>query len=184
MKIERRSLLDKVESAGGNRTIKGTAVRFNVDNLVWEDSYGKYYEMVKAGAFDSCDLSDVVLRYNHDDSVPVLARTTNGTLRLHVDDTALTIEADLADTSVGNDIFKLVEQGLVAGLSMGFIVEDDYYENNRRTIYRIGKLFEISIVDQPAYSNTDVEVLQRNFKKCLQEQQDKKRKHLILRTRL
>lgn len=184
MEIEYRSLLDKVEGTGGTRSIKGTAVRFNVDNLVWDDGDYKFYEMVKAGAFDSCDLSDVLLRYNHDDSVPVLARSTNGTLRLNIDDKALTIEADLADTSVGNDIFKLVEQGMVAGLSMGFIVEDDYYENNRRTIYRISRLIEVSIVDQPAYSNTDVEVLQRNFKKYLQEQQDKKRKLLILRARL
>ena len=189
-KIEYRSELDSVESVPASesqRTIKGTAVRFNVDNLVFEDCDGvKYYECIKSGAFDGCDFSNTLLRYNHDDSVPVLARVSNGSLRINVDDIAMTIEADIADTNTGNDVYKLVEQGLVAGLSLGFVCDIDDYEGSRRVIYKIKKLVEISIVDTPAYTNTDVEVLKRSYENAIREaeEKDRKRKLLILRTRL
>ena len=34
-----------------------------------------YTELIAKGAFDDADMSDVVLRYNHNDSFMVLART-------------------------------------------------------------------------------------------------------------
>jgi len=56
--------------------IKGYAVVFNSP-----ETYG-YTEVIDSRALDETDMSDVVLRYNHNDSFMVLARTRNKSLQL------------------------------------------------------------------------------------------------------
>ena len=55
-----------------SRTVEGLAVVFNRDaNLGW------FTEEIDPRAFDNADMSDVVLNFNHDDSL-LLAGTRNG----------------------------------------------------------------------------------------------------------
>lgn len=56
--------------------IKGYAVVFNSP-----ETYG-YTEVISDKALDEADMSDVVLRYNHNDNFMVLARTRNNSLKL------------------------------------------------------------------------------------------------------
>ena len=63
--------------------IKGYAAVFNSP-----ETYG-YTEVLAPTAFDEADMKDVVLRYNHEDTFMVLARTRNGSLKLNVDSTGL-----------------------------------------------------------------------------------------------
>ena len=63
--------------------IKGYAVVFNSP-----ETYG-YTEVIDSHALDETDMSDVVLRYNHNDSFMVLARTRNHSLNLEKDDKGL-----------------------------------------------------------------------------------------------
>ena len=135
--------------------IKGYAAVFNSP-----ETYG-YTELIAPTAFDEADLSDVVLRYNHEDTFMVLARTRNKSLQLEVDNKGLYMDAVLQDDIQSHkDIFNAIKSGLIDKQSFAFVVdEDEYdYDTDTRTITKIGKVFDVSVVDQPFYNATDVSV--------------------------
>lgn len=135
--------------------IKGYAAVFNSP-----ETYD-YTEVIAPTAFDNADMSDVVLRYNHNDSFMVLARTRNKSLKLDVDKKGLFMDATLQDDiQAHKDVFNAIQSELIDKQSFAFTVEeDDYnYETDTRTITKIGKLFDVSVVDQPFYNATDVSV--------------------------
>lgn len=139
----------------GKMEIKGYAAVFNSP-----ETYG-YTEVIAPTAFDGADMSDVVLRYNHNDSFMVLARTRNKSLKLEVDEKGLFMDATLQDDITEHrNIFNAVKSELIDKQSFAFTVdEDEYdYETDTRTITKIGKLFDVSVVDQPFYNATDVSV--------------------------
>lgn len=124
-----------------------------------------YTEVIAKGAFDEADMSDVVLRYNHDDSFMVLARTRNKSLNLSIDDKGLYMDAVLQnDITEHKNIYNAIKSGLIDKQSFAFTVEeDDYdYDTDTRTIKRIGKVFDVSVVDQPFYNDTDVSIASKN----------------------
>lgn len=139
--------------------IKGYAVVFNSP-----ETYG-YTEIISKNALDNAKMDDVVLRYNHNDSFMVLARTRNGSLKLNKDDKGLFMDAILQDNITEHkDIFNAIKSGLIDKQSFAFTVEEDEYdyESDTRTITKIGKLFDVSVVDQPFYNATDVSVASKN----------------------
>ena len=144
------------EAEDNKMEIKGYAVVFNSP-----ETYYGYTEVIAPTAFDEADMTDVVLRYNHNDSYIVLARTRNKSLKLETDSTGLCIDAVLQnDISDHKDIYNAIKTQLIDKQSFGFTVEEDEYdyESDTRTITKIGKLFDVSVVDQPFYNNTDVSV--------------------------
>lgn len=139
--------------------IKGYAVVFNSP-----ETYG-YTEIISEKALDEADMSDVVLRYNHNDSFMVLARTRNKSLKLEKDEKGLMIDATLQnDITEHKNIFNAIKSGLIDKQSFAFTVEEDEYdyETDTRTITKIGKLFDVSVVDQPFYNATDVSIASKN----------------------
>lgn len=139
----------------GKMEIKGYAAVFNSP-----ETYS-YTEVIAPTAFDEADMSDVVLRYNHNDTFMVLARTRNNSLKLNVDGTGLYMDAQLQDDITDHrNIFNAIKSGLIDKQSFAFVVaEDDYdYDTDTRTIKKIGKVFDVSVVDQPFYNATDVSV--------------------------
>ena len=139
--------------------LKGYAVVFNSP-----ETYG-YTEVIDEHALDDADMSDVVLRYNHDESFMVLARTRNNSLKLSVDEKGLFMDATLQDNITEHkNIYNAVDSGLIDKQSFAFTVEEDEYdyETDTRTITKIGKLFDVSVVDQPFYNATDVSVASKN----------------------
>lgn len=135
--------------------IKGYAAVFNSP-----ETYG-YTEIIAPTAFDEADMSDVVLRYNHNDSFMVLARTRNKSLKLDVDEKGLYMDATLQDDITEHrDIFNAIKSELIDKQSFAFTVDEDTYDydTDTRTITKIGKLFDVSVVDQPFYNATDVSV--------------------------
>ena len=139
--------------------IKGYAVVFNSP-----ETYG-YTEVISDKALDEADMSDVVLRYNHNDNFMVLARTRNNSLKLKKDEKGLFMEATLQDNITEHrNIFNAIDSGLIDKQSFAFTVEEDEYdyETDTRTITKIGKLFDVSVVDQPFYNATDVSVASKN----------------------
>lgn len=135
--------------------IKGYAAVFNSP-----ETYG-YTEVIAPTAFDSADMKDVVLRYNHEDTFMVLARTRNGSLKLNTDEKGLFMEATLQDDIQSHkDIFNAIKSGLIDKQSFAFVVDEDNYDydTDTRTITKIGKVFDVSVVDQPFYNATDVSV--------------------------
>lgn len=155
--IRKRDIQLRASSAEDNKMeIKGYAVVFNSP-----ETYYGYTEVIAPTAFDEADMSDVVLRYNHNDSFIILARTRNKSLKLDTDGTGLSIDAFLQeDISDHRNIFNAIKTQLIDKQSFGFTVEEDEYdyESDTRTITKIGKLFDVSVVDQPFYNGTDVSV--------------------------
>ncbi len=143
------------DTEDGNMTIRGYAAVFNSP-----ETYS-YTEVIDKKAFDEANMSDVVLRYNHNDSFMVLARTRNKSLNLSVDEKGLLMDARLQnDITEHRNIFNAIKSGLIDKQSFAFTVdEDDYdYDTDTRTIKRIGKVFDVSVVDQPFYNATDVSI--------------------------
>ena len=77
------------------------------------DISGSYIEIVKRGALDGADLSDVRLLVGHDASRIPLARTPK-TMSLTVDDDGLAMRAVLPDTEAGREAYEAVERGDMA----------------------------------------------------------------------
>lgn len=154
--------------------IKGYAVVFNSP-----ETYG-YTEVIDKHALDECDMSDVVLRYNHNDTFIVLSRTRNGSLSLNIDDTGLMMHAYLQDNITDHrNIYNAVESGLIDKQSFGFtVLEDSYdYDTDTRTILKIGKLYDVSVVDQPFYNATDVSVARNQNDDFMERRSQLRKEH-------
>lgn len=142
-------------------------------------------ENIDRKAFEECDMSDCVLKYNHNDSCLILARTRNKSLELIVDNIGLKIRAKLIDTTNNRDIYKMVNERLLDKMSFAFKVEKQKwdYETDVRTILKFSKIFDVSIVDFPAYEDTEIFARDKNG----YEQEKRKYKNLKiekLRTKL
>ena len=124
------------------------------------DIGGSYTEVIRAGALDAADLTDVRLLVNHDATRIPLARTPR-TMQLEVTPAGLTMKATLPDTEAGRELYEAVKRGDLSGMSFAFTVPagGDEYDpaTNTRTITQIGKLYECSVVSFPAYPQTSVE---------------------------
>lgn len=127
---------------------------------VIHETFGDYTEVIKRGALDHADLSDIRLLYNHDLSKIPLARTPK-TMQLRSDPAGLTIDATLPETEDGRSVYQAVKRGDLSGMSFAFKVPTDGSQfdtkTNTRTITKIEKVYECSIVPFPAYAQTSVE---------------------------
>ena len=135
--------------------IEGYAAVYNeLADLGW------FKEIITQGAFDGADMSDCSLKYNHDSRFMSLARTRNNSLMLIPDDKGLKIKAKLIDTTNNRDIYTMIKEGMLDKMSFGFIVsekeEEWNYETDTRTIKKFEKIFDVSIVEEPAYEGTSV----------------------------
>ena len=149
----------RTEETDDKMEIKGYAVVFNSP-----ETYG-YTEVIDEHALDNADMSDVVLRYNHNDTFMVLARTRNKSLNLNVDEKGLFMDATLQnDITEHRNIYNAIKSGLIDKQSFAFTIdEDEYdYDTDTRTITKIGKLYDVSVVDQPFYNATDVSLASKN----------------------
>lgn len=133
--------------------VEGYAVVFNK-----QTDLGWCKETIDSRAFDDCDMSDVSLKYEHSNSFLTLARTRNKSLELEVDEKGLKIRAKLIDTTQNKDIYKMIKEGLLDKMSFGFKVRKSEwnYETDERRILEFEKLYEVSIVNEPAYEDTEV----------------------------
>ena len=139
-----------------------------------------YTEVIAPTAFDEADMSDVVLRYNHNDSFMVLARTRNKSLQLNVDEKGLFMNATLQDDITEHrDIFNAIKSELIDKQSFAFTVEEDTYDydTDTRTITKIGKLFDVSVVDQPFYNATDVSIARNQNNEMLEIRNRLRKEH-------
>lgn len=149
----------------GERYLEGYASVFEQRSKPIFENNRLFYEVIGRSAFDEAlqreDLN-VVLTFNHQRD-KVIARTKSGTLQLSTDEIGLRFRATVPNTTLGNDIYELVSRGDLFENSFAFIVRkgDDEWTtdeqgNNIRTINRITKLYDVSVVVDGAYANTDV----------------------------
>lgn len=170
--------------------VEGRAIVYDSPTVMYEIDGVKYYEVIARGALDGADLTDVPFKYNHSDSVMIMARTRNKTLELIPDDQGLLIRANLANTTAGRDLYELIRRGDIDKMSFAFtVLEASYNRDTRtRTISKFKRIWDVSAVDIPAYQNTSISA--RSFFEAEAERERKAlenaelRKKLILRTYL
>lgn len=154
------SIEHRQDDDGGKMVIEGYAAVFDDETLIGDEEWG-FYESIERGAFDGANMKDVPLKYNHCDAVPILARTRNKSLELKVDDKGLFIHAELLDTQDNIDMYKRIKAGLIDKMSFAFTVrkEGETWEKGkipRRSIKQFDRIFDVSVVDTPAYENTSI----------------------------
>ena len=143
----------------------GRAAVFRQRTWIGGADFG-FVEEVAPSAFDRSLADrdhDVVFVFNHDTSL-LLARRSNGTLRLSTDAGGLLVEASLADTTAGRDLRVLLGRGDIDGMSFAFSVRADRWSRlpaddpqfpgqELRTILDVD-LWDVSPVTLPAYAGT------------------------------
>jgi HK97 family phage prohead protease len=115
-----------------------------------------FKETIERGAFDSADVRDVILNYNH--TGKVVARTRNKTLQLAVDDQGLFVRARLDGTEEGRRLFEEIKGGYLDKMSFAFSIREDEFDKQTRTrkIQKIERLYDVSVVSLPAYDDTSI----------------------------
>lgn len=165
---EYRSMTMAVRAANASgpdaMIVEGYATTFNQPYTLYEGRYYKVIEQIDPHAFDECDMSDVIMQYDHEGRV--FARNKNGTLQLEVDSTGLKIIADLSGTEIGRQLYQEIKGGYTDKMSFGFVVAEDEkvytddLENDvktcERTVIKIKKLYDVSAVSLPANDMTSI----------------------------
>ena len=141
--------------------LEGYAIVFDQETLIGDKEKG-FIESIDRNALKNANMKDVPMKYNHDDSFLIIARTRNNSLRLIVDDIGLKVHAELIDTDSNKDIYKMVKAGLLDKMSFAFTVSSQKIDRSgdipKRTITGIDRLYDVSIVDLPAYDQTSIVV--------------------------
>ncbi len=134
-----------------------------------------FYEVIERSAFDSVLASsdlDVVLTYQHNRNEPLarLNKSKNvNSLELSVDEFGLKFRATLNNSTVSNDTYERVKSGDLFECSFVFTVSKDNErwvtegEDTVRYISEVSGLYDVSVVVDGAYANTDLEVAERSY---------------------
>jgi uncharacterized protein len=175
--IERRTVdvtMTVEKRADESPRIKGHAAVFNTlsQNLGW------YREMIAPGAFaEAVKSDDVRALWNHNPD-HVLGRNKANTLILSEDERGLAIEIIPPDTQLARDLAISIERGDITQMSFAFSVRpngdswgQDDEGNDVRTLTNV-RLYDVSPVTYPAYTETDVAVRSFNDWKKTQEKPD------------
>lgn len=181
-----------VENDEGKMIIEGYAITYDQPATHEYGNY-KFTETIKRGSLDTTDMKDVPLRYNHNDTWIIIARTRNNSLLLIKDDVGLKIRAELIDTQSNIDIYKSIKAGLIDKMSFAFDVADKgdmwtYGQNETfREVTNINRLYDVSVVDTPFYDTTSVyarsvELLESN--KAQLESFDLRKRKLVMEMEL
>lgn len=130
----------------------------------WSPLYGRFRERIAPGFFDEAmGRDDVRALFNHDTNL-LLGRSKSGTLKLRSDEKGLHGEIDpIPQTPTGTEVLENLKLRNLTGASFAFSLapdgdkwskaEDGTYE---RTLLKIGRLFDVSVVTEPFYPQTEV----------------------------
>ncbi len=138
-----------------NYYVEGYAARYE-PYVLYEDNDGPIYERFEPGCFRNTDMSDIIMQLNHQGTV--MARLSNGSLIVEVDDQGLFTAADLSRTEAARNLYEEISTGMITKMSWGFILGDYYYDAETRTIVHrsVKKIFDVSAVSIPANQNTEI----------------------------
>jgi HK97 family phage prohead protease len=155
---EKRGLSVPVEVRAdddGTVRVEGYAAVFGEE----ADIGGMFREVIERGAFSDVLDQDTVFVIEHA-GLP-LARTRSGTLKLTEDGRGLRIESELdgSDPDVARIVPKM-KRGDLDKMSFAFragVQEwDDTQDPPLRTIKKVERLYDVSVVTEPAYEGTEI----------------------------
>ena len=188
--------LETRDEESGEMIVEGYATTFNQPYLLYSQDKYSVYEQIDARAFDSTDMNDVIMQYDHEGRV--FARNKNGTLQIMPDEHGLKIRANLGGTDIGRQLYQEIKGGYTDKMSFGFTVANDERTETAdeetgeiridRKITEIRKLYDVSAVSLPA--NDATEISARSFSEGViadavkeihaEEERQRKIKHIRL----
>jgi len=179
--IEKRASGDIALAVNGD-IVQGYAAVFDSPAEV----YG-YVETIERGAItkDTVMKSDVFAVIEHDRYRGVLARSKRGvgSLTLKVDEKGLSYSFSVPETAAGKELKSYIERGEMDGSSFAFTVKTEEWSKKGdiyyRTIKEIDRLYDVSPVFSPAYSDTSVALRGLDEFKALEAENAKKQIELI-----
>lgn len=143
---------------------EGYACTFDEEYLLYDWGDYKVFEKIDRHAFDECDMTDVIMQYDHQGRV--FARTSNKTLEIAPDAHGLKTEGTLGGTQLGRGLYEELSGGYTTKMSFGFRVKENRREvvedfetgviEVHRTITKISKLYDVSAVSLPANDATEI----------------------------
>ncbi len=132
---------------------------------------GWFDEIIRTGALNNADLSDVRFLVNHDLSRIPLARCRGkgGTMQIAVSAKGMDVRVEL-DTEGNVDakaLYSAVKRGDISGMSFMFRIDGEEWKNldsdhPTRIITEIGAVLEVSAVTFPAYEATEISARARD----------------------
>lgn len=156
---EIRSAEIQTNKVDGEMVLEGTPIVFNKPAMI-KTPTGSYTEVIKRNALDGLKLNDTRLLVSHDVNRLPLAKAPK-TMDIWTDDVGMHMRAVLPDTPEARSVYTAVSRGDMTGMSFGFTCDNqgfDYDVNTRtRTINKINKVLEFSVVNFPAYAETSIE---------------------------
>ena len=160
--IEVRNFNIEFRNEPESRHIEGYGSVFNKRSL----DLGGFTEVIAEGAFDGViENSDVKALLDHNPSRGILARSKNGegSLTLSIDSEGLKYAFDAPHTALGDEVIEGLQRGDYSQSSFAFTVAEETWTKEEggmylRTITKIGGLYDVSIVADPAYPDTSVAV--------------------------
>lgn len=152
--------------------IEGTPIVFNQDTLL-EDWAGKYYERIDQNALNNANLDDVRLFINHNFDMITLARSKRGsensTMTFNIDETGFHFRAnlDVENNAEARALYSAIKRGDMDGMSFAFRIKDYEWmglDSDIPTliIKEISIVHEVSVVNFPAYPQTEVYARSKN----------------------
>lgn len=182
-----KDYIEKLSDQAERRAISGRVERREIEGDIMpeihgvacvfeqETDMGWYIEKVARGAFEGCEMSDVVALMNHDTD-DLLSRTTG-----RPDDLVLSITNEgleytfRAKNECSKEVAENIALGFIKGSSFAFrasgeawdydVVQADGSKKDFRTITKFEKLFDVSPVTFAAYPQTSVALRSRDISK-------------------
>jgi uncharacterized protein len=157
--LESKPRLRASKKGNGPGLMYGYAAKYNSLST----DLGGFFEKLAPGCFRDVMEDDCRCLRNHADD-NLLGRTKSGTLTLSLKDDGLFYECELPDTTAGRDTAEMVRRGDMSGSSFQFNIAMDGSEWDFdgpvpiRTITKIGRLYDVSPVTNPAYLDADVDM--------------------------
>jgi len=173
----------------GKMILEGRAIVLDQSTVLFNYDGIDYSEIIDKGALAGADMKDVCFKYNHSDHIMIMARTRNKTLTLTPGPEGLDIRAELADTTAGCDLYKLVKRGDIDRMSFAFTVLEESYNQETHTwrILKIKRIYDVAAVDIPAYDSTSISARsdrEMEIERMRSLDRDVRRRRLILMARL
>lgn len=145
--------------------VEGYAAVFNSPTTI-QGRTGPFREQIARSAFEGRLEDPVVALFNHDQLRP-LSKVGAG-LELSVDDYGLRYSFPIPNTTTGRDLVELMERGIVREASFAFTIapggeswtRNEGDEMETRTISKVGRLIDVSVVTLGAYSDASAALRQ------------------------
>lgn len=166
------------DGEGQSEYVEGYALKFEK----WSERLGWFKEIISRNALDSTNMSNVIALFNHQQDFPLARNTVSGDtgrLDLETDGIGLKFRFKPSDTSYARDLMENIRSGVINQCSFAFSLDygdadaDEWRINEDEDIYerrinKIQRIFDISLVTTPAYSDTEAVVDARSLEKVEQ----------------